>query len=916
MRRAAANIVSAAIITGIALTFARRADAQSCATVPACPTRTTTCSRTISCGALNSITFNADETVCVSGGSCTITVVTINQPNVLLRGTSVVTVSPAASATDAFKITADGVGLENFGLSANGTVRFNDGITIGDGADHVSIRNVTVNGSTDNAGFNIPSSSIGTCLENTVAADAGSRSPPIRTSNGYLIRASGSGGSADFRGAIAQTNTFDGFSVEGGAGLSLATFLKTVSEDNDGDGYDLSGATGQVTLLCISSRHNGVGLSGQGRGIYAPNAQSVVVENAHVVDNTKNGIHVGSGTLRVIASTFVSNDTTDGQQIYGSNVSVYDTMAVGPVFVANAPAPQCSNNLYTGSSGGCAGTHDNPVFEDPSARSYLTSTSPGTDAGVDPTMFGALVANSQDHDGKCRPADGGSGRGTIQDIGAFERNGGNPPCGPTSTPTRTRTPTQIPSITPSPVPTVTRTPTPTRTRTPSGSCCSEHSEPGCNEPACNGCVTGIRGSCGTDSWTVQCVNVADTNCRASCSCVCTGDCNLDGVVTVNEILLMVNNALAGTLGCVPGDHSGDGKITVNEIIAAVNKALNGCSAGAGGGGGAGGGTAQIQIWPIAGYRGSNQVIPIVVSSANNQGAGLNVDLVYPTNVITAPQCVIDPAVPDNHALYYSDVAAGRRRLLLVDTSAYPSPAFPDGTVLSCTVTILSNAPYGTYDLPGDSGTLSDGWGNEIPSVVGTGRITVQQPGGGGCSTTGPSNFGGQLALLALLWLRMWVGRRFRSLQVRRGVTIAVLLALTLVAGTAFAQTRGAAGGTWGQLEGGAVQRVAKRGVQRSWHIRDLQISGRTVSGQLALVGASFFRLGTFEATVVAGSKGNQLAGTIRDSKGNEVATLTGTVTATGLQGEIVAKTGEVGEWSWETPEPGRLRAMFELLSTR
>jgi hypothetical protein len=378
---------------------------------------------------------------------------------------------------------------------------------------------------------------------------------------------------------------------------------------------------------------------------------------------------------------------------------------------------------------------------------------------------------------------------------------------------------------------------------------------------------------------------------------------------------MVDIALGEGGTCFLGDLNGDRDITVNEVISAVDTVLHGC--GSAGGGAAGfSGTAEIQIWPFAGYPGTATTFPIVVSSADNQAAGLNLDLVYPTDVITTPQCVIDPAVPDHHVLYVNDIAADRLRLLLVDTSDSPSPAFPDGTVLSCTTTILSNAPYGTFPLSGERGTLSDGYGNQLPSVTEPGQIVVTQPGGGGCSTTGSSNFGGQLALFALLWLRMWIGRRFRGCRARRTMTIAVLLALTLVSSTAFAQSLGAAGGTWGQRQGAAVQWVAKRGVQRSWHVRDLQISGHTVSGQLALVGASFFRLGTFEATVVAGSKGNQLAGTILDSKGREVGTLTGAVTATGLQGQIVAKSGEVCEWSWETPEPQRLRAMFELLSNR
>jgi len=59
---------------------------------------------------------------------------------------------------------------------------------------------------------------------------------------------------------------------------------------------------------------------------------------------------------------------------------------------------------------------------------------------------------------------------------------------------------------------------------------------------------------------------------------CTGDCNGDGEVTVNELVLMVNIALGTTAvsECPAGDANDDGEITVDELVAAVNNALNGC----------------------------------------------------------------------------------------------------------------------------------------------------------------------------------------------------------------------------------------------------------------------------------------------------------------------------------------------------
>jgi hypothetical protein len=59
---------------------------------------------------------------------------------------------------------------------------------------------------------------------------------------------------------------------------------------------------------------------------------------------------------------------------------------------------------------------------------------------------------------------------------------------------------------------------------------------------------------------------------------CVGDCNNSGAVSIEEIISMVDSALAvpPLSTCPAGDANGDGSITVNEIVTAVNNALNGC----------------------------------------------------------------------------------------------------------------------------------------------------------------------------------------------------------------------------------------------------------------------------------------------------------------------------------------------------
>jgi cytochrome c peroxidase len=61
---------------------------------------------------------------------------------------------------------------------------------------------------------------------------------------------------------------------------------------------------------------------------------------------------------------------------------------------------------------------------------------------------------------------------------------------------------------------------------------------------------------------------------------CTGDCNLDREVTIDELVGSVNVALgaAPLAACVAADVDGDGAVAINELVAAVNRTLNGCPA--------------------------------------------------------------------------------------------------------------------------------------------------------------------------------------------------------------------------------------------------------------------------------------------------------------------------------------------------
>ncbi len=65
---------------------------------------------------------------------------------------------------------------------------------------------------------------------------------------------------------------------------------------------------------------------------------------------------------------------------------------------------------------------------------------------------------------------------------------------------------------------------------------------------------------------------------ASAQVPCLGDCDGDGRVTINELILGVNIALNASPAsvCPPFDPDGNGMVVISDLIAAVNNALNGC----------------------------------------------------------------------------------------------------------------------------------------------------------------------------------------------------------------------------------------------------------------------------------------------------------------------------------------------------
>jgi hypothetical protein len=67
---------------------------------------------------------------------------------------------------------------------------------------------------------------------------------------------------------------------------------------------------------------------------------------------------------------------------------------------------------------------------------------------------------------------------------------------------------------------------------------------------------------------------------APADALCIGDCNGDGLVAINELIVGVGIALGSdaVTACSAFDQNGDGTVAVAELVGGVNNALDGCAA--------------------------------------------------------------------------------------------------------------------------------------------------------------------------------------------------------------------------------------------------------------------------------------------------------------------------------------------------
>jgi hypothetical protein len=142
---------------------------------------------------------------------------------------------------------------------------------------------------------------------------------------------------------------------------------------------------------------------------------------------------------------------------------------------------------------------------------------------------------------------------------------------PTDTPTPTTTRTPTPTVTPTPTGTVTDTPAATPTHTPTAT--STRS----NTPTDTATATATPSTAPSPSVTPIPSSTVTPTATVLAGSICVGDCNSQGMVSVSDLIKLVNIDLgsADASTCPDGIPPGT-EVSISLIVQAVNNALTGC----------------------------------------------------------------------------------------------------------------------------------------------------------------------------------------------------------------------------------------------------------------------------------------------------------------------------------------------------
>lgn len=139
-------------------------------------------------------------------------------------------------------------------------------------------------------------------------------------------------------------------------------------------------------------------------------------------------------------------------------------------------------------------------------------------------------------------------------------------------------PLPTPTVTPTDTPTITRTPSASATRTATRTATATSTAT--DTPTVTATATALPTDTPSPSATPSATATASVSPTPTATVPpCTGDCNGDRRVLVNELILAVRISIgsAAVTDCRAVDRNGNGVVTIDELVAAVGNGTGGCS---------------------------------------------------------------------------------------------------------------------------------------------------------------------------------------------------------------------------------------------------------------------------------------------------------------------------------------------------
>ncbi len=203
---------------------------------------------------------------------------------------------------------------------------------------------------------------------------------------------------------------------------------------------------------------------------------------------------------------------------------------------------------------------------------------------------------------------------------------------------------------------------------------------------------------------------------------CPGDCNGNGVVTINELIQLINLGLNSGSSCPAADSDGSGSVDVTDGVRAVRAALMGCGPALPPPTPGAIGTTGVEAGTASGTVGGTATIEVRLQTAGLDVAAVENRLSLDTDAaVCFSGCQANAGLGKDASVFAIETCRSVKAWIM----GFNLSTIPDGAILyTCDVAINSAPQPSSFTVPVTSVVTSDPRGFALPSIGIAGDITV------------------------------------------------------------------------------------------------------------------------------------------------------------------------------------------------